>query len=89
MVCCPMHCCLLLVKEYKYLGPVFDDKLTFEANTDIIRGKALQCILRNLTTFRVFPCLLRNFVQLFYYICLKFFHYLLVWESECKTTGVS
>ncbi len=53
MVCCPMHCCLLLVKEYKYLGPVFDDKLTFEASTDIIRGKALQCILRKLTTFRM------------------------------------
>ena len=31
-----------VVKQYKYLGTVFDEKLKFKANTDIIRGKALQ-----------------------------------------------
>ncbi len=31
-----------VVKEYKYLGTVFDDKLKFETNTDMIIGKALQ-----------------------------------------------
>ncbi len=69
MVCWPMHCCLLLVKEYKYLGPVFDDKLTFEANTDIIRGKALQCVLRKLTTFRMGV----SFMNIFYTCFIKVF----------------
>ncbi len=63
-----MHCCLLLVKEYKYLGPVFDDKLTFEANTDIIRGKALQCVLRKLTTFRMDV----SFMNIFYTCFITF-----------------
>ncbi len=63
-----MHCCLLLVKEYKYLGPVIDDKLTFEANTDIIRGKALQCVLRKLTTFRMDV----SFMNIFYTCFITF-----------------
>lgn len=31
-----------VVKRYKYLRTLFDDKLDFEVNTNIIRGKALQ-----------------------------------------------
>ncbi len=33
-----------VVKEYNYLGTVFDDRLKFEANTDMIRWEALQCM---------------------------------------------
>ncbi len=52
------------VKEYKYLGTVFDDKLKFETNTDMIRGKARQRMyfLRKLRTFYVDV----SFMKMFY-----------------------
>ncbi len=54
-----------LVKEYKYLGTVFDDKLKFEANTDMIKEKhTLQRMyfLRKLLTFHVDV----SFMKMFY-----------------------
>ncbi len=54
-----------LVKEDKYLGTVFDDKLKFEANTDMIKEKhTLQRMyfLRKLLTFHVDV----SFMKMFY-----------------------
>ncbi len=52
-----------VIKKYKYLGTVFDDKLKFEANSDMIRGKDLQRMyfLRKLQTFHMDVCFVKMF----------------------------
>ncbi len=50
-----------IVSQYKYLGTVLDDKLTFEANTDYICKKAKLFFLRKLRDFNVDRSLLKMF----------------------------
>ncbi len=66
-----------VVKKYKYLGTGFDDKLN-KANIDIIEG---MYFFRKHWTFHM------DVFYLFYWICFKFFYYLLVWQFECKEQG--
>ncbi|XDV11492.1 hypothetical protein PO909_000423 [Leuciscus waleckii] len=63
-----------VVTQYKYLGTVFDDKLQFEANTDIIRGKALQRMyfLRKLRTFNMDVSFMKMFYTCFIEAVLSF-----------------
>ena len=55
-----------VVKQYKYLGTIIDDKLQFEENTDIIRGKALQRMhfLRKLRLFNMDVSFMKMFLYM-------------------------
>ena len=62
------------VSEYKYLGTIIDNKLTFEANTDLICKKANQRLffLRKLRGFQVDRTLMRMFYSSFIESILTF-----------------
>ena len=62
------------VSEYKYLGTIFDNKLTFDANTDRICKKANQRLffLRKLRSFQVDRTLMRMFYSSFIESVLTF-----------------
>lgn len=63
-----------VVKQYKYLGTIIDDKLQFEENTDIIRGKALQRMhfLRKLRLFNMDVSFMKMFYTCFIEAVLSF-----------------
>lgn len=42
------------VQQFKYLGSIIDNKLTFELQVDFVRRKAHQCVCISTTSFVVF-----------------------------------
>ena len=66
-----------VVEEYKYLGTIIDDKLSWKSNTHRVHAKAQQRLffLRKLRSFNVDTCLLKLFYQTFINSILTFsFH---------------
>jgi len=63
-----------IVNEYKYLGTVFDEKLTWETNTKLICKKSQQRLyfLRKLNSFSVDKTILRIFYKSFIESLLTF-----------------
>ena len=62
------------VHEYKYLGTVIDDKLNFNANTDLLNRKCHSCIffLQKLRSLQVNVKVLQNFYRCFVESVLSF-----------------
>lgn len=56
-----------VVKNYKYLGTVIDDKLTWSCNTDTIYKKGMQRLyfMRKLRQFKVDRDMMRVFLSFF------------------------
>lgn len=63
-----------VVQQYKYLGTIIDDKLTFEPNTDAVCAKAHQRMYfyRKLRSFNVDPTFMRMFYSCFIESVLTF-----------------
>ena len=72
-----------IVSEYKYLGTLIDNKLSFDANTDVVCKKVQQRLffLRKLNSFKVCNILMTLFYQCFIesvltYCCVAWFGFL-------------
>ena len=72
-----------IVSEYKYLGTLIDNKLSFEANTDVVCKQVQQRLffLRKLNSFKVCNILMTIFYQCFIesaltYCCVAWFGFL-------------
>ncbi|KAF7648010.1 hypothetical protein LDENG_00163040, partial [Lucifuga dentata] len=83
-----------VVSQYKYLGTVLDEELSFEANTDAVRGKALQRLyfLRKLCSFNVDMSFIKMFYSCFIESVLTFS--LICWygslnlKNRCKLGNI-